>query len=122
MSKGETKVDLQTKEESTRKKRLTPQRVQLGWRLMTAGLILWAVLLVLDPVGTGVAIHIGISNGLRLELTYPLAILDILIAVATAIALLPFRRKRGARDWAIALLLFVIVITSIYHLSWQWRL
>ena len=45
-------------------------------------------------------------------------ILGIIAVIAAWILLLPLRRPKAMRDWAIALLLIVFLITDLYLLSW----
>ena len=101
------------------KKRLSPQRVKYGWRALAAAAALWLLGVMTSRIGLGSALilpRLSIAVGLRF--TAIIAVLGI-IAVAVAWALLlPLRRPKALRDWSIALLLLVFLITDLYLLSW----
>ena len=102
-----------------RKKRLSPERVKYGWRALGAAGVLWLLGVMTSRIGLGSALilpRLSIAVGLRF--TAVIAILGIIAAIASWILLLPLRRPKQMRDWAIALLLIVFLITDFYLLSW----
>lgn len=104
---------------SRRKKRLNPARVKYGWRALAAAAGLWVVGVMTSRVGLGSALILPrLSISVNLRITAAIAILGIISVVAAWVLLLPLRHLKAMRDWAIALLLVVFLITDLYLLSW----
>lgn len=90
-----------------------------GWRALAAAAVLWLLAVMTSKVGLGSALilpRLSISVGLRF--TAVIVILGIIAVALAWVLLLPLRRPKAMRDWAIALLLIVFVITDLYLLSW----
>jgi len=102
-----------------RKRRLNPRRGKYGWRALAAAAGLWILSVMTSRVGLGSALilpRLGISVGLRF--TAIIAVLGIIAVAAAWALLLPLRRPDQMRDWSIALLLIVFLMTDLYLLSW----
>jgi hypothetical protein len=91
----------------------------MGWQALAAAAGLWIIGVMTSRVGLGSALilpRLSISVGLRF--TAIIAVAGIVAAAAAWILLMPLRRPKAMRDWSIALLLIVFLITDLYLLSW----
>ena len=91
----------------------------LGGLLLFAAVIAWAVALMMSPHGTSVAEGTDHVRTVVAIYVRNSAIGTLILCALAAWMLFPVRRPRAPRrDWAIAGLLAVMVLTSIYQLIW----
>jgi drug/metabolite transporter (DMT)-like permease len=91
----------------------------MGSLLLFAAVIAWALALLMSPHGSSVAE--GTEHVRRVVVTYVrnTAVGTLVLAALSGWLLFPQRRpNKPRRDWAIAVLLAVLVATSIYQLIW----
>ena len=94
-------------------------RMFLGGLLLFAAVIAWAVALMMSPHGTSVAEGTDHVRTVVAIYVRNSAIGTLILCALAAWMLFPVRRPRAPRrDWAIAGLLAVMVLTSIYQLFW----
>ena len=91
----------------------------VGGLLLFAAVIAWAVALMMSPHGTSVAEGTDHVRTVVAIYVRNSAIGTLILCALAAWMLFPVRRPRAPRrDWAIAGLLAVMVLTSIYQLIW----
>ena len=91
----------------------------MGSLLLFAAVIAWAIALLMSPHGSSVAE--GTEHVRTVVVTYVrnTAVGTLVLAALSGWLLFPQRRpNKPRRDWAIAVLLAVLVATSIYQLIW----
>jgi drug/metabolite transporter (DMT)-like permease len=91
----------------------------MGSLLLFAAVIAWALALLMSPHGSSVAE--GTEHVRTVVVTYVrnTAVGTLVLAALSGWLLFPQRRpNKPRRDWAIAVLLAVLVATSIYQLIW----
>ena len=94
-------------------------RMFVGGLLLFAAVIAWAVALMMSPHGTSVAEGTDHVRTVVAIYVRNSAIGTLILCALAAWMLFPVRRPRAPRrDWAIAGLLAVMVLTSIYQLIW----
>jgi cell division protein FtsW (lipid II flippase) len=98
---------------------ITRARVFVGGFLLAAAVIVWAVGLLMSPRGSGAAQGTEYVRDVVVVYLRNSALATIGLAVFSAFLLFPARRPQWpARDWAIALLIALLALTSIYQLVW----
>ena len=100
--------------------KVATKRVTLGWKILGAAFVLWAVGLFLNPITFQMPLLAGMM--IRLRVVFVVAIVQLLLAIAGAVLVLPAARRRGVRISAIVLLVAVVAMTSLFHLTWVARL
>jgi len=100
--------------------KVDPKRVALGWKILGAAFVLWAVGLFLNPITFQMPLLAGMM--IRLRVVFVVAIVQLLLAIAGAVLVLPSARRRRLRISAIVLLVVVVAMTSLFHLTWVARL
>ena len=94
-------------------------RLFVGGFLLFAAVIVWAVGLLMSPRGTGAAYGTEYVREAVVVYLRNSALATIGLAALSAVLLFPARRPRWpARDWALGLLIALLVLTSIYQLVW----
>jgi hypothetical protein len=94
-------------------------RMFLGGLLLFAAVIAWAMTLMMSPHGSSVAegtehVRTVVANYVRNS-----AIGTLILCALSGWLLFPARRPRAPRrDWAIAGLLAILVLTSLWQLIW----
>jgi cell division protein FtsW (lipid II flippase) len=91
----------------------------VGGFVLFAAVIVWAVGLLMSPHGTSAAS--GTEHVREVVVVYlrNSALATLGMAALAAVLLFPGRRlKAPNRDWAIGLLIVLLVLTSIYQLVW----
>ena len=102
-----------------RNRRIGRARMFVGGLLLFAAVIAWAVALMMSPHGTSVAEGTDHVRTVVAIYVRNSAIGTLILCALAAWMLFPVRRPRAPRrDWAIAGLLAVMVLTSIYQLIW----
>lgn len=98
---------------------ITRGRLFLGGLMLFAAVIAWFTALMLSPHGTTVAqgtehVRTAVATFLRNS-----AVGTLLLSALAAWLLFPRRRPVSPRrDWAIAAVLALLVLTSLYQLAW----
>ena len=95
------------------------KRVALGWKILSAAFVLWAVGLFLNPITFQMPLGAGMM--IRLRVVLVVAIVQLLLAIAGAVLVLPAHR-RAFRISAIVLVVALMAMTSLFHLIWVARL
>ena len=98
---------------------ITRGRIFMGSLLLFAAVVAWAMTLWMSPHGTSVAE--GTEHVRTVVATFVLksAIGTLVLCALAGWLLFPQRRPRAPRrDWAIAAVLAVLVLTSLYQLIW----
>ena len=91
----------------------------VGGFLLSAAVIVWGVGLMMSPRGTVVAEGTDYVREVIVVYLRNSALATIGLAALSAFLLFPARRPRWpARDWALGLLIALLVLTSIYQLVW----
>ena len=91
----------------------------VGGFLLFAAVIVWGISLLMSPRGTGAAQGTEYVREVVVVYLRNSALATIGLAVLSAFLLFPARRPRWpARDWAIGLLIALLMLTSIYQLVW----
>jgi hypothetical protein len=98
---------------------ITRGRIFMGSLLLFAAVVAWAMTLWMSPHGTSVAD--GTEHVRTVVATFVLksAIGTLVLCALAGWLLFPHRRPRAPRrDWAIAAVLAVLALTSLYQLIW----
>jgi hypothetical protein len=91
----------------------------VGGFLLFAAVIVWGTGILTSPHGESVAKgteHVKIVVVIYLR---NVALATVFLSAVSAWLLFPFRRPRAPRrDWAIGILIAVLIATSLYQLAW----
>jgi hypothetical protein len=94
-------------------------RMFLGGILLFGAVIAWSVSLMMSPHGTAVAEGTEHVRTVVVQFMRNSALGTLVLCALAAWLLFPLRRPRARkRDWAIAIVLGVLVATSVYQLIW----
>ena len=94
-------------------------RMFMGGLLLFAAVVAWATALLMSPHGPPVVDGTDHVRTVVAIFVHRSAIGTLVLSALAAWLLYPRRRVRNPlRDWAIAILLAVLVVTSIYQLVW----
>lgn len=94
-------------------------RIFVGLLLLFAAVVTWATALMMSPHGSEVAQGTPHVRTVVATLVRNSAIGTLVLAAVSAWMLYPSRRpRRPGRDWTIAAVLAVLVLTSVYQLIW----
>jgi drug/metabolite transporter (DMT)-like permease len=91
----------------------------LGGMLLFGAVIAWSVSLMMSPHGSSVAEGTEHVRTVVVQFVRNSAIGTLVLCALAGWLLFPMRRPRAPkRDWAIAIVLAVLVATSFYQLIW----
>jgi drug/metabolite transporter (DMT)-like permease len=94
-------------------------RMFLGGMLLFGAVIAWSVSLMMSPHGSSVAEGTEHVRTVVVHFVRNSAIGTLVLCALAGWLLFPMRRPRAPkRDWAIAIVLAVLVATSFYQLIW----
>ena len=93
-----------------------PKRVKWGWKLLAGAFGLWLLGLILNPVSLPMMLWIGVPA--RLFLLWGVAFAQLAAVLLAAVWLYPVVRRRKMRMWSLALMVAVIVMSTLYHFKW----
>ncbi len=96
------------------------KRVALGWKILGATFVLWAVGLFLNPITFQMSLGAGMM--IRLKVVLAVAIVQLLLAIAGAVLVLPAAHRGAVRISAIVLVVALVAMTSLFHVTWAARL
>jgi hypothetical protein len=91
----------------------------MGGILLFAAAIVWGMTLMMSPHGSSVAegtdhVRTVVANYIRNS-----AIMTLVLCALAGWMLFPLRRPRAPRrDWAVGVMLAILVATSVYQLIW----
>jgi drug/metabolite transporter (DMT)-like permease len=92
----------------------------VGGLLLFAAVVAWSTALTMSPHGASVAAGTEYVNTITASFVRNSAIGTLLLCALAGWLLFPHRRPRAPRrDWAIAAVLAVLVLTSLYQLIWM---
>jgi hypothetical protein len=91
----------------------------VGGFLLFAAVIVWGTGILTSPHGESIAPGTGHVKTVVVIYLRNVALATIFLSALSAFLLFPARRPRAPkRDWAIGLLIFLLVATSLYELVW----
>ncbi len=93
-----------------------PKRIQWGYKLLGGAFALWLVGLILNPIANPMMLWIGVP--IRLMLLWGVTFLQLAAVILAAVWLYPVVRRRKMRLWSLALMVTLIVMSTLYHLKW----